>query len=117
MRFNSIVPGIRQLRKCRLPPKADIHRTCRDVRFVPKADKLLLLVTRPIWRPGHIGLCQLQKRALLDATVSVRPHDAVGLPAQLLHVPDPMDTPSSRTDRVRFATVPASRERRSRTPP
>jgi len=51
----------RRKRADELPSKADIHRTCRDVRFVPKADKLLLLVTRPIWRPGHIGLCQLQK--------------------------------------------------------
>src|SRR5262245_23137163 len=36
---------------------------------------------------------------------------------EFLHLSDPMDTPSSRTDRVRFATVPASRARRSRTPP
>jgi len=31
-----------------LPPKAGIDRACRDVRFVPKADELLLLVTRPL---------------------------------------------------------------------
>ena len=94
------------------PPSRARRRIAPTVRFILGHHE------RPTkWRPGHIGFVSTAKRALLDATISARPHDGVGLPAQPLHLPDPMDTPSSRTDRVRFATVPASRERRSRTPP
>ena len=50
-------------------------------------------------------------------TISAHPHDAVVVQAQPLHRPGSMDIPSSRTDRVRFATARASRGRRSRTRP